>query len=113
METIVPGEYGLQVIINGGKETMDQATISVQWIISPKMVANVGHILIIDHDEYNINSDSEWLQTDRGTRHLFKTTDRIAFIPVQSPGVHRFSIIAVSKETSKPEILMKRESRYS
>jgi len=94
LTTTVSG--GIRLILNGGKNIMEQATIPVQWFFSPNVInKRPTHVLIIEQ------SENEYGDASRGARMICKVTDRVAFVQLFSPGKHHFAVLALSEDAPK------------
>lgn len=96
-ETTTSVQTGLKIILNGGKNQMDSATIPIQWFLSENLAGDrPTHILIVDQTEKNVTA-SRFGNLDTGRRYIADISKRIEFMQVFAPGRHRLTFIAIRK----------------
>lgn len=86
---------GMKIVLNGGSNVMDAATLPIQWFFSGKVIEkNPTHILIIDQTEKEVEKDDGGYGT--GRRFVRNVTDRVCFLQIFAPGKHRITAIALN-----------------
>ncbi len=87
-------EVSMAVVLNGGREEMDSATIPVQWVFSDETISETPtHLLFFEQDE---SEAGNYHAADRGRRYVCKVSDGVKFIPVFRPGYHRMAVLALA-----------------
>ena len=91
---ITPVQRGIKLVLNGGKDTIDNPTMPMQWFFEPEVAAQrPTHILFIDQDQEDI--ESRYNETV-GNRYLVKVGQVVSFMPLYKPGRHRIIAIALT-----------------
>ncbi|MDP3800332.1 MAG: hypothetical protein Q8Q90_02805 [bacterium] len=85
---------GMEVVLNGGKEEMNSATIPVQWVFSDETIAKAPKYLLFF--EQTQSEASSHQAADYGRRYLCKVSAGVKFIPVFRPGYHRMAVLALA-----------------
>jgi hypothetical protein len=94
----------ISVVLNGGKNTMDSATIPFQIYLDDKAIqAQPTHVLVIVQNEREANDSSEY---NSGERKIVPLNQGVGFIQFTSPGYHRIAFIALHHK-GNPEGLKK------
>ncbi|PCI19210.1 hypothetical protein COB64_04175, partial [Candidatus Wolfebacteria bacterium] len=106
----------VKIVLNGGKQEMDSATIPIQWFFGDEVIdKKPAYILIIEQDEREIRCDDPEdpipLSARRGRRYFVKVEQAVHFLQVFSPGKHRIACLVLNKryrdKKRRKEFLMK------
>lgn len=85
---------GMEVVLNGGKEEMNSATIPVQWVFSDETIAkSPKYLLFFEQTE---DESSRHQAADYGRRYVCKVSEGVKFMPVFRPGHHRMAVLALA-----------------
>lgn len=92
------GSPEIKVVLNGGEDVLDSATIPIEWGLSKKILDENPQFIIISDVPYTL----DWLkelknswQNSRKNNRMFRATELIGYVPVYSPGPHTFVIHVV------------------
>jgi len=92
------GSPEVRVVLNGGGDVLDSATIPIEWGLSRKILDENPQFIIISDVAHTL----DWLeklengfQNSRKNNRMFRATELIGYIPVYSPGSHTFVIHVV------------------
>lgn len=92
---------GMTVVLNGGKDVLESATIPVQWFFSREVAEQAPtHILIIDYAGDEFKTDRE-RSCDHGIRYVVKVTDTVKFLQMFRPGIHHLCFVAFKPNEGK------------
>lgn len=101
MKTI--GFSSIKVVINGGSEVLDSATIPVRWGFSEELVEeNPQYVAIVDikgKSLSDLKSENDFKFYSNDVLFIGKTKELAAYIPMKSPGKHTFLIYVFCGET--------------
>jgi len=106
---------GMTIVLNGGKDVMESATIPVQWFFSKKTAEWAPtHLLIIDQSDKEFQ---KYFAGSSGIRYLVKISDTIKFIQMFQPGIHylcfmAFDIRAKNVKKFEAYLLSKHDGLY-
>ena len=82
---------GMTIVLNGGKDVMESATIPVQWFFSEEVAQWAPtHLLIIDYTDSQFKNSYLY----NGIRYLVKISDTIKFLQMFRPGIHHLCFMA-------------------
>ena len=107
MDLAAPLERGMRLILNGGKDSLDSATIRIRWDFDENVAALLPtHILVIVETKNDIG------RNNRGERYSFLVSDGQGFLPFYAPGKHRITVFAFSDPAKRgPEFSLKQRVR--
>ena len=100
--TPVQKKEDIRIVVNGGSETLESATVPYSWFFSDELVEKQPtHLLVIDQDEWiaKHSSNSEY----QGERRVVRVDRASDFIQFHAPGPHRIAFIALKKPTDWSE----------
>lgn len=98
----------LKIVLNGGSNIMEQATIPIRWFFDDELLARKPkHVIIIEQDESEIQDPRS---SDLGARYKCRVIDSVKFLQVFSPGRHRI-IVLVLDGSPHTKSYMHREDR--
>jgi len=102
-ETVVAKKTDLKVVLNGGSDTMDAATIPIQWSFSDKVIAkNPTYIVIVVQNRREAD-DIDNSQRN-GQRYACKISKAVKLIQLFTPGYHRITVLALAGEEAKKNV---------
>ncbi len=93
-EKLVPisATGGVRLVLNGGNDVMERATIPIQWFFAPEVIArDPRHVLIIEQSEKMHETET----SHHGARYIRDVTDVVAFIQVMTPGTHTITVLVL------------------
>lgn len=102
-------KVGIDVVLNGGKEEMNSATIPIEWWLSKEVIEKDPQYVLFF--EQNGTEKSYHDGSAHGRRYVCKITDAFKFLQLFSPGYHRVMVIAISGEDRKVEDMLWRYLR--
>jgi hypothetical protein len=98
---------GFKIVLNGGSDVMESATIPIQWFFSEEAAAKLPtHILVVDYDNQEFSS---YNRQNCGRRYVVPVTDMIMHLCLTRPGTHHlvfiaFSLANLGEEIQRPRI---------
>jgi hypothetical protein len=101
---------GIKLLLNGGTDEMNSATIPVQWFFSDEVLTQKpGCILLIEQNEREYSNTPE--RYNGGRRYLCDIGEAVKFIQLYQPGTHKLSALAFLKRSEGVESLLKYENQ--
>lgn len=101
--TEVVNKTGLKVVLNGGSDTMDAATIPIQWSFSDEVIAkNPTYVLIVLQNKKEAEDISN--SQKNGERYICKVSEVVKFIQLFTPGYHRIAVLVLAGEKAEKNV---------
>lgn len=91
---IVPCD-DIRVVLNGGSDTVQSATLSCQWFLSSSILEKAKDVVIVVQTEKEFRSENAEVF---GDRYIFDVTSAVAFLQFFSPGDHVITLFFLSFE---------------
>ena len=87
---VVPPEWkdGIRLIINGGVDSLDSATVPIEWRFSEALLAERPQYIVICDHEMSLDELKEKEYCYGGRRHLVKVTEFVKYIQLFRAGHH-------------------------
>ncbi len=83
----------IRLVINGGSNILDAATVPVEWHFSEELIAkNPQYIVICDH-EYSIERLKDFVHETSGNRYYSKVTSLVKYLQLFRPGRHHLFVM--------------------
>ncbi|MDE2188469.1 MAG: hypothetical protein KGJ35_01930 [Patescibacteria group bacterium] len=114
-QAVTEATGGIRLIINGGSDIVESATVPIQWFFSPEVIRkNPTKLLIIEQSEMlGEYKPSSYNDSDEGARYLVKVTDLVTFIQFFAPGKHCIAVLALDETECDTDRMRRRgERRY-
>src|SRR3989344_1669599 len=92
------GSPEIQVVLNGGSEVLNSATIPVEWHLSEKIVDAEPQYIIVGDITLSLDKfqKEEYMYLPHDNCKVFtKATELVGYVQVFKPGVHSFLIYVV------------------
>ena len=102
MKTV--GSSNVKMVLNGGSDTLDSATIPVRWGFSDELVEkNPQYVAIVDVRKTlsDLKSEHDFKFYSSDVLFIGKAKELAAYIPLKSPGKHTFLMYVFCGETVK------------
>ncbi len=91
-ETFTPNP-NIKLVLNGGKTTLDSATVPVEWHFSDELIAKKPRYIVICDHEMPIEKLKDKISYCGGYRTAFSVRDLAGYIQIHKPGSHHFIAI--------------------
>lgn len=97
----------ITLVLNGGKDELDSATIPVQWFFSKELAENTPtHLILID------KTGGQFASQNKGRRYLVRVDQAVFFLQLHRSGPHRLSILAFNNYEKAVSHLLKCDGNY-
>lgn len=80
----------IKLVLNGGEEILDSATVPVEWHFSEELIAQKPRYIILCDHKMSLEAFRKSISTSGGYRHSFAVKDLIGYIQIHKPGRHHF-----------------------
>ena len=92
---------GIEVILNGGKEEMNSATIPIEWWFSKEVIDREPKYILI-FEQSKEEKERDFGKNDSyGRRYICKVSDAIKFLQIFSPGYHRVMVVVLGGSSAE------------
>ena len=93
----------IRVVLNGGKEEMNSATIPIEWWFSKEVIdREPKYILIFEQSKEEKERDFD-KNDSYGRRYICKVSDAIKFLQIFSPGYHRIMVVVLGGSSAESD----------
>ena len=92
---------GIRLIINGGSDRLDTATVPIEWRFSDAVIAEEPQYIVICDHEISLEEFKEEEYHDCGRRYLVKVTDCARYIQLFKAGIHHLVFMVFCGEREK------------
>ena len=80
----------IKLVLNGGQEILDSATVPVEWHFSKELIAKKPQYIVVCDHEYDLDGLCKATNTCYGYRYDFAVKDLVGYIQMHKAGRHHF-----------------------
>jgi hypothetical protein len=103
----------VKLVLNGGQQILDSATIPVEWHFSNELIEKKPRYIVICDQEGPLSEHLSGFGSNSGHRHVFAIEDLVGYIQLHCSGRHHFVIHVICGDAggakTRAKNLMKEE----
>lgn len=93
----------IRIVLNGGKEEMNSATIPIEWWFSKEVIDREPKYILI-FEQSKEEKERDFGKNDSyGRRYICKVSDAIKFLQIFSPGYHRVMVVVLGGSSAESD----------
>lgn len=107
----VPREWkdGIRLVLNGGVDSLESATVPLEWFFSDELIAERPQYIVICDHEMSLDALKEKERYTFGRRYLVKVTEFVTYIQLFTSGAHHLVFMVFCGDKGSA---LKRARRY-
>lgn len=90
----------IKLVLNGGKDILDSATIPVEWHFSRELIEKKPRYIVICDHEFEIEQYLDGFNRNLGHRYVFAVSNLAGYIQLHRPGRHHFVVYVLYGDAS-------------